>query len=145
MLTATRARGHGPLCQNAAASMALRRAQSLMSVIRPVCSATSKKSAGAIDVAVRLPPAQQRLDRVRLQRFEADFRLIQQLELAPLHRATQRLLDLEARRRGFEQLRHEQAPAVAAQLLRAEQRGIRRAQQRVRIARVIRDRCWRRR
>src|SRR5687768_3339 len=46
------------------------------------------------DVAVRLAPAQQRLDRVRLERFETDFRLIQQLELTPLHGTAQGLLDL---------------------------------------------------
>ena len=93
--------------------------------------------AGRDDLVVAAFPAQQRLDGDGAPPAQAHLGLVVEHQFPALDGLAQRLLDAEAVRRLHEHRRVVDAQAVAAQFLGAEQRDIRRTQQRRRIATML--------
>ena len=134
-----RASGHGPARHSRRVLAALLSTQSLSSRISPDCSAIDEELARGQHACHPAAASAAALRRHVVCRVVGrDLRLEMQLELAGFHRLAQRLLGTEAAARCSEHLRAVHAEAVAAQLFGSEQRRVRRAQQGLRIAAVIR-------
>ena len=92
---------------------------------------------GRGETAIGHAPADQRLHQRGLQRLRTDLGLEGELEFAAGDGAAQALFGGEFRGCGLEQFRGEHRQLAAAQRLGAEQRGVRRLEQRVGLAFVI--------
>ena len=95
-------------------------------------------SPGRNDLVVAAAPAQQRLDRSRALPAEAHLRLVMQHEVASVDGFAQGLLDAEPVRGLHQHRRLVDAKTVAPKLLGAEQRHVGRAQERRRVAAMLR-------
>ena len=137
-LMATRASGQPSRRHLATASAAVSRIQSFRSSIRPDCSAISMNSpAATIWLSLRRQRSNASTAVVRCLP-EADLRLVVQHEVAAFDGLAQGLFDAEPVRRLHQHRRVVHAQTVATEFLGAEQCHVGRAQQRRRVAAMLR-------